>query len=498
MTSRTRSVLGLAVVLFALLAVEALALQAGTIGLVLLGIVAGIALVTLLIRVSLERLAIGAALAAAFTLSWNGIFLGPERPGDLLVLLALVFVVMARPNNGLVTPPWWVKQLAAVVALVALIQILIPPDPNYLAHRLVLNAGGGFVGAGKAITYSQVVSSDLGVAFKFIVGVAAIPMVFSAVTLIERRAVRWLSIAWALGNAASGWAATADHFLHTSIGGLLTRLPNKSARTAGFSDHPNFLAAGLVLATPVAIYLLVSSNRWNRIFGAVALPGLLGGVLSSGSRGGAVTVVFAIFITVAVLPKTRVHLPSIIFVGGVGTGLVAGIFPAFGRKILKITRLAGNVTSAGSDQVRHIVGHQGVLDFQHSPIWGIDYRISTDASQVYLQELASGGLLLFTAMSLYSIGAMISAWALRTRDSLALALGCCVASMLALNFFEADLTDRFYYVPPAILAALMVAHRRGLLDPEPGSIDALAAAEERHQTDGTEAIAAADAVGAST
>jgi hypothetical protein len=134
---------------------------------------------------------------------------------------------------------------------------------------------------------------------------------------------------------------------------------------------------------------------------------------------------------------------------------VVAFVPSLGATILRVTRLAGGVATEGSDSVRAIVGAQGVRDFYHSPIHGIGLQVSFDASQVYLQELASGGLILFTAMSLYMLGAILTAARRMHTSPLAGALLAALLITLALNVFEADLTDRFYYVPAAILIALV-------------------------------------------
>jgi hypothetical protein len=80
---------------------------------------------------------------------------------------------------------------------------------------------------------------------------------------------------------------------------------------------------------------------------------------------------------------------------------------------------------------------------------------------VYLQEPASGGLLLFFAMQAYMLGAIITALRRMNVDPLAGALLASLLITLVLNVFEADLTDRFYYVPAAILVALMHTARTG-------------------------------------
>jgi hypothetical protein len=178
-------------------------------------------------------------------------------------------------------------------------------------------------------------------------------------------------------------------------------------------------------------------------------------VYASGSRGGAVCAVLVVGVCVVIHPKTRAHLPIITLAGGFLVGIAAGIVPSIGRAILKATRLAGDSNTSGSDTVRALVGHQGVLDFRHSPIHGIGLQASFDASQVYLQELASGGLILFLAMQIYMLGGLWTSWRYLRRYDMAMACFCSLVAILVLNIFEADLTDRFYYVPAAILVAMV-------------------------------------------
>jgi hypothetical protein len=450
MLDRLRGNLGTYIALVAMMLVEVVALRSPSAGTIILGVSCGILVILVLSRANVSRLAVWASYACAFTLTWNGWFLGPVRPGDLLILLTVLLILVANPNDGFRTPPWWVKQLPLAILLVALLTILFPIDPEYLASRLVLDAQGRQTVDTKGALWS----ANLGVAVKFIIAVFATPMAFIGATRIDRRAARRLGIAFAAGAALSGWAATLDH-LGTDIGRLITRIPNVGNRQLGFTNHPNFLAAGVVLGIPFAFWLLCSDNRRERLIGLVCLPGMLGGVYASGSRGGAVCAVLVVAICVVVHPKTRAHLPIITLAGTVLIGIVAGLVPSIGTAILKATRLAGDSNTSGSDTVRSLVGHQGSLDFHHSPIHGIGLQASFDASQVYLQELASGGLILFLAMQIYMAGGLWTSWRYLKRYDMAMACFCSLAAILALNIFEADLTDRFYYVPAAILVAMV-------------------------------------------
>lgn len=448
-------------ILAAVLGIEWIGLAAGSLGVVLIGAVIGLAIIVVLARVDMQRVGIYATCTACFTLTWNGWFVGPVRPGDLLILVALMLFVLADPNAGMRTPPWWVKQVGVLVFLVAVLNVAFPPDPIYLSHRVVLNA----LGAPTVSTKGSIAIANIGVAFKFVVAVVVIPMVFVAATRVDRRAVRWLAVSFGAGAALSGTAAILD-YLGIPAGHILTGVPSEHGRQLGFSNHPNFLAAGLVLGVPFAVWLLASKVRRDRLLGAAMMPGLVLGVYASGSRGGAVCVVLALGLSIVLIPRTRRYAPGVALAGATLVGIVAAAVPSVGAAILRVTRLSGGAATEGSDVVRAAVGAQGLRDFRHSPIQGIGLQVSTEASQVYIQELAAGGILLFAAMAIYMMGAAIASARLIRRYDLAAALLAAVLVTLALNVFEADLTDRFYYVPAAILVALIYIAREDAGGPE--------------------------------
>ena len=457
MGARGRGTWVVAAVLLLVVLLETYALQAHTIGIVVIGALAGLALVVVAVGADLVRIGAGTAYLSAFTLTWNGWFLGPVRPGDALIPLVLMCFAAGAPITVFRSPPWWIKQLVLALVLGVVLIVLLPPDRSFLAQRVTLNAGGAVI----YIPYDDVSSQNISIALKFIIAVAAIPIAFTAVALIYQGAIRWLAIAFAAGAAVNGAVAFIDHTGVLSLGHYLTHIPNVSNRQLGFANHPNFLAAGLVLAIPFACWLLVSTVRWERYVGLGCLMADLLGVYASGSRGGAVCAVGAVVLSFMLLPRTRPHLPVILLGGLAGAATVAVVFPSFGLAILRVTRLVGNATAAGSDLVRARVAAQGWRDFDYSPIHGIGLQVSTQASQVYLQELASGGIILFAAMQAYMIGAAWDSWRFIRHNPLAAAILGSIGATLALNIFEADLTDRFYYVPEAILVAMVVQARSG-------------------------------------
>ena len=444
------------IVAVAVLLIEAIGLKAGhTTGVVIIGALCGIAVIGLLVGYDAHKVAMGAALLSCFTLTWNGWYLGPVRPGDLLVLFALMFFIIAEPNRRLPFPPWWIKQLALMILLLAMLHIVLPQDTEYLAGRTVITA----TGKATVSTKGTLASANLGTAFKFIVAVFAIPIVFSFAAYQNRKAPRWLAIAFCTGSACSGWAAMLGKLGLGKIAQLVTHIPAAPGRQFGFALHPNFLAAGLVICVPLSMWLAFSENRRDRWLGVLTLPGLLLGVYASGSRGGAACVVLALVLSLVILPRARQYAPISFLTIAVLAGGIAAAVPSFGVSILKATRLIGGISTEGSDQARTIVAHQAHLDIAHSPIYGVGLQVSFEAQNVYLQELAAGGFLLFFAMAVYSAGSAVVAYNLIKRYDLAAALLTITLTIAALNIFEADLTDRFYYVPAAILVSLLYADK---------------------------------------
>ena len=465
MSRSSRGVVAIVATLVAVLAIEAWGLRAGTIGTIAVGLVIVLAVGAIAFRLDLARAGVAAALAACFTLTWNGWFVGPVRPGDVLIIIALLLFVLAHPNGAFRTPPWWIKQLVFAIVLVVVIQIYFPPDPLYMSQRIVLTAVGDI----RPTPDQSLAVLNLTVAVKFIIAVAATPMAFAGAVRVDRRAVRWLVVAFASGAAVSGWVAILDR-VGLGLSQILTGKADSAGRQFGFSDHPNYLAAGIVLALPFAYWLIFSSNRVDKIIGSAAMPGLLLGIYASGSRGGAVTTVGVLAFCIVVHPRTRIYTVNALVGMLIAVGGIVTFAPSLGASILSATRLAAGAPTAGSDSVRAIVGAQGIRDFLHSPLAGIGLQISDQASQVYLQELASGGLILFIAMSIYMLCGLIASASLIPRTTLGAALFAAFGGTLALNIFEADLTDRFYYVPGAILVALLEQRRldrRPVPDPEP-------------------------------
>jgi hypothetical protein len=439
-----------------LLGIEGLALHSGS-GLALAGAI-GVALIAILIfiRVSLVTAGIGSVMIATFTMPWNGVIFGGVRPGDVFVLIALVCFVAADVHGKVPRMPWWVNQLTLAIILVAALHILVPTDPAYLVNRIVVGANGV-----PTITFQ----TNLGVAFKFVVAIGAIPVAFCYCVYYEERSIRWVPVAYILGTAVSSVIAFVDGLGITDLGEQITGNHYQLAREGGLSNHPNYLAASCILAIPMGLWMATQEDRRTRILGIFATAGVAAGDYATGSRGGAVCLVLGAGAAFLLLPWYRRRLFNVALAVGALAAVVFAVVPGAGAAILKATRLSGAAAAdtSGSNAVRAIVGHQGIQDFKHSPLDGIGLQVADQAQNVYLQELASGGILLFAALLIYTLSNLRLSISLMRYYDLAGALVACAIASTVFNYLEADLTDRFFYVPTAI-AVMLAQHFRSTHD----------------------------------
>jgi O-Antigen ligase len=467
-----------ALVLVVMAAVEAFGLRNGTLGVIAIAGLAGLAVTLVLIRFNMVNLAVYTTYAAAFTLTWNGWFVGPARPADVLALAALLFFAFAHTGGHLPRLPKWVWQVVIVIVLVLALNIIFRPDATYVANRVVLEAKG----LASPLAKKPFLSTNFSVAFKFIVATALVPLAFAFAATYSRHMARRLIILFAVGSAISGWVAILGLYGITTLNRLTGLIAPGAPRQIGMAYQSNYLAAGVVLAVPIGIWLLVERDKFSRLLGLFVTLGCVLGAYASGSRGGAVCVVGAIAVAVVLVPNARKFAVPSFFVAITAVNGIVLLVPSVGTKILKATRLVGASTVTDpSNQARSIVAHQALRDFAFSPIHGIGYQVSFDAQTVYLQELQAGGLLLFVAMLVYNFGAIVTSYRLIPVQPLAGALCASVIASLALDIFEADSTDRFYYVPIAAIVAL----RYALPAPEPDEPVAPASAERRERAAST-------------
>ena len=429
-----------------LLGLEAMGFAAGSSATVAVSVLlVGIAAL-MIARVTIRSMAMGSVILAAFTLPWNGWQLGPVRLGDLFLLLALLLFVALDIGSELPRLPWWVQQVGFVTLIVIVLHELIPTNAHFLAGRTVLDAAG---------RPTVEILPNIAVGPKLIVAVVAIPWVFCFAVRHDPRALYRLTVAYATGSAVSGYVAFSDRSGLTHLGQTLTGNVTEPSRQGGLSDHPNFLAASCVLSISFTLWLIGKPDGRSKVLGWFAFAGVLLGVYASGSRGGAVCAVAAIVGSVLLNPRFRRHLATIALAAGVMVAVAFVVDPQLGTALLKATRLTSSTSTTGSNAVRSAVGSQAVRDFVHSPIDGIGFQVAAEAQNVFLQQLAAGGILIFLAMQVYLLASLYYAGRFVRVHELAGPLFVSILAGAALNYVGASLTDRYNYVPQAILVALI-------------------------------------------
>jgi hypothetical protein len=395
----------------------------------------------------MAKLALATTYIASLSTAWNGWKLG-LRPGDFFSLLALLFFAATDLGHRWPRLPRWVWQFGTLIVLVTALHEFFPTDPNYLTRRVV-------IGLNNSVVHGNVeFLSNLAVGLKFLVPIVGMPLMYAFAYMHDRRAL-WRSAYWfALGAAISGLIGFSDRFVGTTFSLSLTGIPAVAGRTPGLTLHPNFLATTCVLGLPFILWQTLAPRLRDRVLAFVVLLPLAAGLFASGSRGGTAVGAGTIVLCFAVMPRYRRILPTVTILT---LGLLSVIFvlnPSLGRSALRAVRLGGNGSSSGSDTARGIVGHQGVLDFKHSPIDGVGMQVAAEAHNVYLQALASGGLLLFTGYAIYVLSALATGFT-RTRQTewaYPFAIAALAGALLA--YVESALTDRLAYVPLALIAAM--------------------------------------------
>ena len=402
-------------------------------------------------RGGLGRAGVVTAYLAAVAIPWNGFFLGGLLPGDLLLLLSLMLFAASDLGRPWPRLPAWAWGFAALIVVVTVAHELLPTDPLYLAQRVVVDAAGNPI---------PEIHTNLGVGGKYLVPIVGMPMAFAFAQLHSSGALRRLMIAFGVGSGISSFLAFAQVLGVTNLPTQLTGVPIADGRSAGLAVHPNFLATPCVMCIPIVMWFALQPAFRDRVYGvSLGLLQLLG-IYASGSRGGAAVTALAVVVSIAIMPVYRRVLPTAaLFLSLIGAvAFVAS--PKLGTAVLKAVRLTGgDTTISGSDYVRSQVGAQGIRDFKHSPIDGVGMQVAAEAHNVYIQAMASGGLLLLAGLILFLGGALVRAARARQVQPLAYPLIAAVFSGAVLASLENSLTDRLAYVPAALCALLPAVHR---------------------------------------
>jgi hypothetical protein len=342
-----------------------------------------------------------------------------------------------------VTLPRWIVVPSLAVGLIFVIHTVLPTLPMYMSARFRLQT---------AVT---VVESPAVITVQWLIALAILPVLVRAVCLATDRSPQRIVWAWMAGAAISATIGLSDYLGITNVGETLIGYANTSGRASGLASHANNLGFACAMAAPIAIHLM---GRGRAALSAASTTGLILltlGAVVSGSRGSQVGCVLAVLAGLLLVPAGRRVLPVFLWLGAVVTCLVAWFRPGLFTGFSEVIRFGQGSNSDESDVGRQLIAHQGVLDFQHNPVWGVGFEVLTQSHSIFLQLLAAGGVVLFGAM-VYFLGSALWTSFKLSRDGSVLAgfLGCSILIWIAVGSIENQLTDRYLYVPIAALCAL--------------------------------------------
>ena len=211
------------------------------------------------------------------------------------------------------------------------------------------------------------------------------------------RSVVLLVDLWILSAMVNAAVAISDFTIGTTIGERVTHVLSQG-RSTGLSTHSNHLALIMVLTIPLVVARLATANtRVKQIAYTLALCATLMAVMASGSRGGLGGAALAIGVDPVpdASRAAQTYFKWLAFAGAVA--LIAGGLAFRDSALIAIDRLTGSSATTvqnveESDRERAGLRAAGKAQFLHNPIIGSGLAHSRDAHNIYLQLMASTGL----------------------------------------------------------------------------------------------------------
>ncbi|MCD5312716.1 O-antigen ligase family protein [Kineosporia babensis] len=217
--------------------------------------------------------------------------------------------------------------------------------------------------------------------------------------------------------------------------------------------YPNSLALYLGSAVPVAAFLL--RRKRLIILAAPCLVSIWAGLLASDSRIGIASAVIAT-VLIPFLAGKKASGTTIV-IGFIGVCLTAPLIVQAIAWVAANTRLAPGAGS-GSDFGRQRVNEQSMLDFLHSPVFGIGFEFGGGGISVPLGILSASGLLgaagVFCFLAWWA-GSARAGWA----DPDIRIVVVMTLVILAVMCYQNNLVDRGQYLP-LLLTVLWARHFR--------------------------------------
>ncbi|MET0188119.1 MAG: hypothetical protein ABW212_03915 [Pseudonocardia sediminis] len=419
---------------------------------VLGAVVATAAVAVLLTVYGVDACAAGLLVAAVGTTTWNAVALGGLKPAaGLLAVSLLLFAGLAVLDRRRVSVPPWVWVLGGAILLIVAVHLVWPTDISYLAARYV---------SGYSYSAAELAGSDLSGAatgVQWLVATVALPVTVCLAAARRPGLPLVLADAWVAGSAVSAAVALTDELGVTDISASLIAAVDVGGRQSGLSVQPNHLAVAAALTVPLALWRALRGGRPVLMWASVAV--LAGGLFVAESRGGLVIAVVACLVVVLADRRARGALPIVAGLGLATLVVVVSSVPGLLTGLAEQLRLSGADSAAESDAIRERIGLQALYDFLHDPVRGVGLEVAVQGHNIYLQLLASGGVLLLAGFVIAQAGFLLDARTLRAvTGGLSAALALSTATWLVVGIVENHLTDLFLYVPFALVAGLRAAH----------------------------------------
>ncbi len=396
-------------------------------------------------RASMPTVGVWSIVLFTFTASWDQASVGGVKPRMLFLVLGLLLLVLGYAINHRPSVPWWIHVYALAAALVTLIQAFLPVSSAYLATRYATSAAGQAL-----LTRPGALPSLLSLLFNSY----AVPLGVVLACMYKPKALRWIITAYVTGASLSNLAAYLGYQGYPVLLKLLVPAIAAHTRALGFTSHPLHLATSGVLAVALACWLAVQPAPLSKWIGRASLIALFLGLYASGSRGGNGAGLFALASSAFLLPTVRRRIHA---VAAATAAVLAGILifaPSLGASILRTTRLYGGLTNDVSNTGRTQVLDQGLIDFLHSPLYGIGPRYIAEAHILYVGVLASGGVLFFAAYLAFNAGSLRAA---RRSISVDRALGGALLATLLSTLVYWAVADDFQVASVQVLYGFVLA-----------------------------------------
>lgn len=400
----------------------------------------------------MERAIVGIVVIASFTATWNGVRVYDFFTLSDVALIASLFLVgPILVGQRTTTPvPVWLTIPAFVFLLIGFGGV----------------AFAGYSGAGLVHTIRLVAAMTLA------------PLLIGFVGG-RLRVTPLLVDAWIGSMVVSGLIATSDYMLGTDFGTSITSVV-ASSRSTGLATHSNHLAVTAVLTVPLCVARLSTARSVSaRLLYAAATTVVMLAILTSGSRGGLVAGITGILLTPLFMPsalRARTTWRSAAVIAAAAVLAISfapnNSFVAVQRTLdsltLSSTSSSSAASAAESDRIRGDRRQVAVDEFNQSPLFGVGLDRSRSAHNIYLQLLASTGVIGLVAFLFYLGGLLQLGLRLRshpllpgTLRAIAAAAGVTALLFALLGLVENQIADRYLYFPCGFVLAVHLALRTG-------------------------------------